>query len=72
MPKGFHTPAKIKEQEIALARTSMTQEQIAKHLSINRRTVVRIWDKAGVSRDRKHISTETIEKGIGTAPEGKK
>ena len=33
---------------------------------------IRDWDKADVSRDRKHISTETIEKGIGTAPERKK
>lgn len=56
MPKGFPTPDEKKEQAIALAHTSMTQEQIAEKVGISRRQVVRIWDKARVSRDRKHIS----------------
>ncbi len=69
MPKGFPTPGEKREQAIALAQTSMTEEQIAKMVGVSRRTLIRIWDKAGVSR--KHISIETMGGEASTIPEGK-
>lgn len=50
MPKGKPTtPDKI-EQAVALAKTSMTQNEIAEVVGISRRTLVRILDKAGFRR----------------------
>ena len=64
MPKGHRTPPEKKEQVIALARTSMTQEEIAKTVGISRRQVVRILDEAGVSRGGTRRRSEDSRRGV--------
>ena len=50
MPKGYPTPNQKKEQVIALAQTSMTEEGIAAQVGVSRRTLARIWVRAGIRR----------------------
>ena len=50
MHRGHRTPPDKKEQAIALAQTSLTVDKIAAEVGVSRRTLGRIWKKAGISR----------------------
>lgn len=63
MTRGHPTSNSRKEQAIALAETSLTQEEIAAKVGIGRRTLARIWEKAGVVR-----TTQESDKQVKRTP----
>lgn len=63
MPKGHRTPDAKREQVIALAQTSTTQQAIADTVRISRRQVGRILKEAGIGRGAKEA--EQTRKRLG-------